>query len=330
MSEFASTDFNSRHYSLHRPSYTIDFFKYIFKYANLTPNWKYNSLSIVDIGSGPGTCFTTIIPYLLELITTGELNVAIVNLWVTDISETMLEEAKININNLLEEVDDNNNKIIQIKYLQAGSEDIAKYIESESIDIVFAAECAHWLNKDKWFQAMNSILKKGTGVFSYWGYVDPVFIKINDSKSLALKANEFYEEFVYESPDRLGPYWEQPGRNILRNLFHNINDSILNDRENWRDVIVCYRNSKSGIVESFGSCKGFKIDEEALTINKTINVMEFISYVDTWSASSKWNKTHDCKVSLLFYEELESIIHWKLLDSVEIEFQTVYTLSKKK
>lgn len=329
MSEFATPDFNSRDYSLFRPSYSAGFFKYILKYAGFNKNeWDSDTLSIVDIGSGPGTCIITLLPIIYEYIKLKDIDVKKVEIYVSDVSEVMLNEAKKNINHTLEIFDDKN--LFTIKYLRTGGEEIANSVKEESIDVVLAAECAHWLNVEKWFESVHQILKSNTGVFAYWGYVDPNFIKVNGNKEAADKVNIFYQDFVYEKGGKLGPYWEQPGRRILCGLYKGINNLILKDKR-WKDNVICTRDIKNQKIAIINKAPNFTIDKNILKIAKNMKVIDFLSYMDTWSSSSKWNKENPTKgkISLLFYEQLESVIAWKLTDSIEVEMQTVYSLNKK-
>lgn len=330
MSEFSANNFKSHDYSLFRPSYSPSFFKYILEYSRFnSDDWKSKTLSIVDIGSGPATCIITLLPIIYEYVISNDLNIENVEIYVTDVSEVMLDEAKKNVDKILRSFDDL--KLFSIKYLNVSGEDIAKSVDSESIDIVFAAECAHWLNVDKWFQSVYEVLKTGTGVFAYWGYVDPNFIKINDSEENAKTANVFYEDFVYEKGGKLGPYWEQPGRGILRSLYKHMNELILKD-ERWKNNIICTRDIKNKKIQIINKDQHLKIDQNILKITNNMRVIDYLSYIDTWSSSSKWNKENadKGKISLLFYEQLEALIKWKLTDYIEIEFQTVYSLNKKK
>lgn len=341
MSAFASKSFEANEYALHRPSYSIEFFKYVFEYAGLFDKTKENKqqpriVSILDIGSGPGTCMVTIIPYITDLIRSGKFpSIQKIRLVVTDFSETMIKEAKVNIDQILNH---NDKEIFTVEYFVASAEELDKHVENDSIDVVFAAECAHWLEYKSWLSCMNKLLKPKIGVLAYWAYVDPVFTKkIGQSDNISVKkANEFYDSFVYEGDGKLGSYWQQPGRSILRKLYVDLNEFVYEEKSNWDDVITCYRDASNESIKVIERVENeefqFKINTEALKMEKEIKIRDFVNYIDTWSSSHKWNKIHndDEKVSELFYNGIKKLTNWELDDVVIIEFKTVYTFCKKK
>ncbi|KAG0680444.1 hypothetical protein C6P40_002350 [Pichia californica] len=335
MSAFASKNFQSHDYALHRPSYSIDFFKYIFKFGNLSEVIK-DELSIVDIGCGPATCELVFIPYLIELIESKQLNLNKIKIYVTDISSTMINEAESTLNNLLlNKLSKSIKNIFEIKFLVISGENLNNIINESSVDLVIAAECVHWINPNPWLNSMKSILKSNTGVLAYWGYVDPVFIGHEGEKENINKANDFYNDFVYEEEGKLGVYWQQPGRKILRGLCKDINNIVFQDTESWNDVITVYRDPSKNDIKILdrliNNDINFKIDDEVLKMIKSITFEQFLQYTDTWSSSHKWNENHneDEKVSKLFYKGLNKITNWKLSDNIEIEMKTFYTLCKK-
>lgn len=339
MSAFAAANFQSHDYSLHRPNYSVDFFKYIFKFLELD-NFKNDTISIVDIGSGPATCELTFIPYLIELLEKKILKLSKINIYVTDVSKPMIAEAEKSIN---EKITNNNNYfsnnlkgIFNFKYIEIEGEKLNEIIEDNSIDLIIAAECVHWIQPESWLKNMNKILKSKTGVLAYWGYVDPVFTDdVNHNSNNIENANNFYNEFVYESDGKLGSYWQQPGRKILRGLCKGINNKIFEDLSHWNDVITVYRDPSKGNTEILERLKNkdieFKVDDKVLQMIKELTFQDFLQYTDTWSSSHKWNELHpeNERVSKLFYQGLSKITKWDLNDSIIIEYKTFYTFAKK-
>lgn len=336
MSAFADKSFQSHEYALHRPSYSLVFFKYIFKFAELTTIER-SDLSIVDIGTGPGTCIITIIPYIIELLKNGLLKVKKVKLYITDVSITMIKEAERNIINKLSEYSSDIINLFGVHYSVIGGEQLLDIIDPSSIDIVLAAECVHWTDDAKLLKCINTILKPIIGVFAYWGYVDPVFVdrEFKYKSELIQKANKFYSDFVYEEEGKLGSYWQQPGRKILRGLCRGINDKVFEDTVSWRDVVTVYRDPLAGKVDVLDRLIDkdvkFKINDEALKMIQKTTVNQYLQYVDTWSSSHKWNSSHseDQRVSKLFFKGLHEQTGWELDDEIEVEMKTFYTLTKK-
>lgn len=327
MSAFSAKTFNSHQYALYRPSYSTEFYKYILEYAQVRPDAK--TLSIVDIGSGPGTCAITIISYLSEQIKNGKYTLNKVIIYVTDVSETMILEAEKNINDILASI--SNGDLFEIKYSIIGAENIDSVVTPHSIDVVTAAQSIHWAETSKWLDCMKKILVKGTGVLAYWGYVDPVFTKINGTTEHNKTANDFFELFVYDDKDALGPHWQQPGRNILRGLYKDINAAVLKDTASWKDCVVCSRDpSKDDGCEVTKTGEAIDVDKEALKMTRRGTVENYVNYVNTWSSSYKWNQLHSEaeQANKLFYERLRELISWSLQDEIEIEFKSVYTFCK--
>lgn len=339
MSAFAAKSFQSHDYSLYRPSYSLDFFKYIFDFANLVKNSQDGKiLSILDVGAGPGTCMVTIIPYLATLVEEKKLNVQKIRLVVTDVSSNMLSEAKKNLIDVIGKIGAQHANLFELLYFEAGGEGLSDLVGEASIDIVIAAECVHWLKNKDWLNCMQQILKPTTGVLAFWGYVDPVFTGVekpgNHEKEIE-SANDFYESFVYEAEGKLGVYWQQPGRSKLRGLCKEANGLVYDDTRCWGDVITVYRDPLKGDVKVLDRLRGqdvdFEVDDEAFKLTKSFTLDQFLRYADTWSSSHKWNAEHDenNKVSSVFYKGLNETTKWELEDVIEVEFKTYYTLAKK-
>lgn len=339
MSAFAAKSFKSHDYALYRPSYSLDFFKYVFRFADLTNiAQEGKTFSILDVGAGPGTCMITFIPYLAALVEQKKINVEKINLIVTDVSTNMLSEAKKNLDKVIDNLGSHKKDLFALKYIESSGEGLLRLLDASSIDLVIAAECVHWLKSEEWLICMQQILKPKTGVLAFWGYVDPVFTGIEkpgDHEKEITKANEFYESFVYEAEGKLGVYWEQPGRRKLRGLCKEANDLVFEDVKNWRDVVTVSRDPLRGDVSISDRLAGddvdFKVDDKALKMTKTYTLAQFLQYADTWSSSHKWNAEHgeDEKVSSIFYKGLHEANNWGLEDVIEVEFKTYYTLSKK-
>lgn len=347
MSAFSATEFDSDNYFKYRPSYDDSFFKYIFNYylINFMHKQKkhdFKKLCIVDLGSGPGTNIISLIDVI------AEFKVRKFQIWqnlnnckiiVTDVSENMLNEAKLEINKKLDRLDKEMNDFFDISYLQCSGETIDLNINSNTVDLVLAAECVHWMNKELMFKSVSKVLKNDIGVYAYWGYVDPVFVEYNKKTGDDIeKANKIYEDFVYEGEGKLGEFWEQPGRGNLRSLYKDMNNYLFNEinKKTFDNILSCYRFVNLGveIVESLEDNfkDELKIDNEALKICKEMKFENYLKYIDTWSSSYKWNKEHSKEesVSKLFWKEINDTLKWDINKEVKIEFKTVYTFCCKR
>ena len=206
------------------------------------------------------------------------------------------------------------------------------------MDLIIAPNCVHWLDSEKWLNSVKGILNYG-GVLAYWGYVDPVFTKIegSDDKNRLKIANDEYNAFVYEEKGKLGEYWEQPGRNKLRSSYKEINDIIWKDRHTtWEEILLCRRDPLTGDNKFFGSIDGenkhppdFQIRNDILKMEIRVTFEELLNYMDTWSSSFKWNSSHKDKVSSLFGKILEEKIGLNRSDKIVIEMKTISMMTRK-
>lgn len=304
MSAFADNDFNSKNYDAFRPTYPVGFLKNILKYVN-SHSLSSGSLRLIDIGTGPGTTIKTLIPLLPSNLP--------IHIMLTDISLPMLKQAKDSLINLPSN--------ITIETIQCSGEELCSKI-SEPVDIIMAAECVHWINYDELLENCRKLLKTN-GTLAYWVYVDPIFINNPKAKQM----NEWYDDFVYESPDKLGSYWDSKGRNLLRKLLRGYNDSLLAHEggEDWKDICVGYLVNNE--FESYGNpmwCKNL------LVIEKDADLVMFGNYIDTWSSSHKWNETHEIKSSECFLKGLEEHCGIKREEVVKWQMKSSFTFATRK
>lgn len=290
MSQFADFQFDSKFYDLHRPSYPPGFISYVIDRCVPQHAAKF---TIVDIGTGPGTAITTFIELFEEKKQQGKINVDQLTIWATDVSVVMIDQAR-------QKLAEYTNANINIKFATCKGEEIDTLVKQ--VDLVLAAECVHWLDTEQWLACVKKVC---TGHLVYWGYVDPVFVDYPE-------LNKFYDDFVYDSGD-FGKCWSQPGRNRLRSSFKDINEQVQKEFKNE----LVYRDPTTGVGK-----------DSVLRIIKTVTIRDFLTYVDTWSASFTWNSTHKSeeRASLLFYKGLEER-GFKLDDKITTEMKTVYCIA---
>jgi SAM-dependent methyltransferase len=319
MSTFSSSNYTSADYAKYRPTYPESFFHYILKNAKVT---SLQSLTILDIGCGPGTCFTTLIPELINILKDETNPLREVKLIASDLSQTMLNEAERKITPLLDNV-----KEIEVKYLQGKAEEVGKHIAEHSVDLVIAAECIHWVDAERFLNGIHQILREGA-TLAYWAYSDSVFIKVGDANGETLNnLNNVHDDFVYGGEGKLGSYWEQPGRERLRKLYVNVNEIVEKDTEHWDGVIKCIRDPSQGNAQTIGGA-----DEEALKMQMTLPFSAYLKYADTWSAAFRWNESHseEQRASRVFHDVLNKVVNIDYDEEVTIEMRTVYMIAHSK
>jgi ubiquinone/menaquinone biosynthesis C-methylase UbiE len=103
-------------------------------------------------------------------------------------------------------------KYPNIEFREASAEDLS-FIPDGSLDIVVAGQAAHWFDYSKVWPELSRKLRRG-GTVAFWGYKDNVFVEHP-------KATRILDEYCY-GPNTMGPFWEQPGRNILRDKYKDI------------------------------------------------------------------------------------------------------------
>lgn len=303
MSTFAAKDFNSKDYDAFRPTYPTQFLKLVLEYFNFHLQSK-TSLTLIDVGTGPGTTIKGLIPLL-------PANVPI-HIILTDISLPMLQQAKYSMADLPTN--------ITIELIQCSGEEISEKITGP-VDMIMAAECVHWIDFDKFLANSTKLLKVG-GTLAYWSYVDPIFINHAKSKEM----NEWYEDFVYESPGALGSYWDQKGRGLLRKLLREYNDELLaHEGKDWEDVSVGYL-----INNEFEAQGNLTWSKNKLVIERESNLDMFTKYVDTWSSSHKWNETHEIKSGECFKRGIMKKCGIEPDEAIEWQMKSSFAFASKK
>lgn len=279
MSAFSDSNFRSDDYNSFRPTYNNDLYDAIVKYHVGETNLA------VDIGCGSGQASYPLTNYFKKVIG-------------TDLSNSMIISAKKCI------TDEYKGKI---EFYQSPAESLA-FIEDNSVDLVTAAQCIHWFNHPKFFKEIERILRPN-GTLAFWGYADPVFN--------IPTADELAEDFTYENPEKLGPYWEQPGRQILRNLLKD----VAIPETGFTDIKVYeHRPNTTNEVPT------------PLKIERKITLDFYGKYVKTWSSYHNWKKVHlnEPDISDIYIKELEAKLNWNPKTRVTLNWLTVLKLSRKR
>jgi len=225
----------------------------------------------VDLGCGPGTATSKLAASLGVSRTVG-----------IDPSSRMIEVAK--------EMNDSPS----IEFRVGSAEDGLKSFGDSEVDFVGAAQAAHWFNYPSLYKELQRVLKPG-GTVAFWGYAE-MFLPGKEN------VNSLINSY---SHDRLGPYWEQPGRSIVEALYDPIPFPTNEPTE----------HELASSIERYGSWdttsfRRIKFDEEGSTTykdslkasNDTTNPVEPIllsrqwsmaelhEYFKTWSSAHTYNE----------------------------------------
>lgn len=125
-------------------------------------------------------------------------------------------------------------------------------LEDNSVDLITVAQALHWLDLDKFYKEVRRVVKPG-GVFAGYGYGNNVV----DNEEAQCAVTEFYSGL-------LGEYWDRQRRHIDE----------------------CYRR----IGHPFQEWQ--RIENEDISIRKTMPVEAYIGYLSTWSAWRSYLKIH--------------------------------------
>ncbi|KIK68537.1 hypothetical protein GYMLUDRAFT_237577 [Collybiopsis luxurians FD-317 M1] len=200
MATFAKTSFDAAVYAASRPTYPKALFQFIFNYheqgpaalpvpsSQLSlsrPRWN----TAVDLGCGTGQATTELHPFKRVI--------------GVEPSRGMVEKAKLHTQQHL-----GGENTPQFDFVQSSAEQL-DFLEDESVDLVIAAQAAHWFDWNKQWREISRVLRPG-GTVGFWTYSEfrlPQYPSVTPLITHYLQGND---------PDTsLGPYWERPGRTIL-------------------------------------------------------------------------------------------------------------------
>ncbi|KAL3428488.1 ubie coq5 [Phlyctema vagabunda] len=296
MSTFAKSTFSATGYATFRPTYPPTIYRRVLEYHRGAKN------VCVDLGCGHGVVSRELSPHFKQII-------------ATDPSAVMVSQAR------------SSSPQQNITFREASAEDLS-FIEDGTLDLVVAGQAAHWFDYTKVWAELQRKLRQG-GTIAFWGYKDNVFPKYP-------KATVLLDRYCYAmDKDLMGPFWEQPGRSILRDRLR----AIVPPEELYEDVQrVEYEPNAVGTAEgSFGE----------RIMYKTLKLGEVEGYTRTFSAFHGWQEAHPDKISRakggegdlvdeMLDEMLEAEPEWKAQGDawrdfeVETEWGSAILLARKK
>jgi len=244
MATFAKSTFNAASYAVFRPTYPPALYNTIFAFHRGPKNL------CVDLGCGTGT-----VPRYLS----KEFKHAV----GTDPSPNMIKQSK--------ELSPSS-EYPNVEYHVASAESLP-FIKDGSVDMVVAAQAAHWFDYPTLFPELRRVLRKG-GTMAFWGYKDHVYVGYPE-------ASRMLKEYSYgmDPEKELGSYWSQPGRSITQNKLR----AIKPPEGEWEDIER---------VEYEPGTNGPKSGEGTLFVDKRMTMAQSMDYMRTWSSFHEWEKKH--------------------------------------
>jgi SAM-dependent methyltransferase len=256
----------------------------------------------VDLGCGHGVVSRALAPNFDRIIG-------------TDPSEVMVKQAS------------SSTKEPNVEFRQGSAEDL-DFLDDGSVDLVVAGQAAHWFDFSKVWPVLQRKVRKG-GTLAFWGYKDHYFVDYP-------KATKILDHYCYgPGEDLLGMYWEQPGRNILRDRLH----AIVPPESEWHDLRrVEYEPGTNG---PGSGTLGEKLMYRRLSLG------QLEGYGRTFSSFHGWQEAHPARksradggpgdvVDEMFEVMLEAEPEWKKEGDnwrekeVEVEWGSAILMARKK
>lgn len=214
-----------------------------------------------------------------------------------------------------------------VAFRQGNAEDLDSFGDG-SIDMVISSQAAHWFDYSKVWPMLKRKLRTG-GTLAFLGYKENVFVDHP-------RATEVLNRYSYDPEVNLmGPHWEQPGRDILRDKYR----TIIPSEADFEDITrLEYEPGTQG--PEIGSV-GERI------MYKTMKLGEMEGYARTFSAYYRWHAAHPNQkakaeggqgdvVDEMFEKLLDVEPEWKILGAewrdieVASEWGSVILLARKK
>ncbi|KAJ7653189.1 S-adenosyl-L-methionine-dependent methyltransferase [Mycena polygramma] len=209
MATFAKGSYDSASYAASRPTYPRLLYDVVLQFHENGPaggeNEKWDRA--VDLGCGTGQA-------TVQLLANDEHR-GFQSVIAIDPSANMVQVAREFLPKDLKS---------HVEVRQGAAEDLS-FIEDGSVDLVTAAQCAHWFDWTRAWPELQRILKPG-GTFAFWGYSD---IRLTKHPELTPLITAYSQGT--DPATSLGPHWE-PGRKILDNHFLDISPPA----SGWADL----------------------------------------------------------------------------------------------
>ncbi|KAJ7224230.1 hypothetical protein GGX14DRAFT_424756 [Mycena pura] len=219
MATFAKTTFNAAKYALSRPTYPRALFDSVLTYHEqslLLPGTSARWTHALDLGCGTGQATAELLKPP-ESDTEAESNKGFARVTGVDPSAKMISEATSHAATL-------GARAAALNFFNAPAENL-DFIKDQSVDLVIAAQAAHWFDWEKLWPELSRVLRYG-GTVAFWIYSDFRLPQYPQLTSLITQYSQ-----GSDPQTSLGPHWE-PGRRILNNHLLD----IKSPETGWDDV----------------------------------------------------------------------------------------------
>ncbi|KAL5505011.1 TMT1 [Sanghuangporus vaninii] len=209
MATFAKSTFNAQLYSASRPTYPSHLYDFIFRYHESGAAFRSKRP-----GGGPRQCWQ----HAVDLgCGTGQATINLLRfsqVTAVDPSKKMIEAGRKYID---EELSRQERKWLKkrFKFVQSPAENLS-FLMKNSIDLVVAAQAAHWFDWERLWLELARVLRP-YGTVAIWGYSE---MRLTRYPSLTPLIDAYTHGT--DRATSLGPHWQQPGRSIVENLLRDI------------------------------------------------------------------------------------------------------------
>ncbi|CEH19384.1 Methyltransferase [Ceraceosorus bombacis] len=260
MSAFSDPSFDFRRYFEARPRHSSEIYSRVLQYHQGAHG------TLLDLGCGPGISFFPLAGHFERSIGTdpsqGMLDqgpAAWEQYKSSNPSQTSLSSAKV-------------------QFVQSSAEDLGGILPDQSVDLITAATAAHWFSYPQIWKELGRVLKPN-GTVAFWTYGTNYLPQHPDLWPMM-------KEFMSSYADFLGPYWPQPGRRLLENLYVDI--PFPEDESVW-DTSSAERRMHSLSAPGVPQIGSPELD---FSMSQPMSFSSLNSYFHTSSASSRYKAQH--------------------------------------
>ncbi|KAF7370564.1 S-adenosyl-L-methionine-dependent methyltransferase [Mycena sanguinolenta] len=208
MATFAKRTFDAARYAVSRPTYPRALYESVLAYHEQSleiPGTSARWDHVVDLGCGTGQATAELlqVPQVeADLSEEDERSLGFTRATGIDPSSKMIEEATAHAATL-------GARGASLKFVQSPAESLG-FLQDQSVDMVVAAQAAHWFDWDRLWPELSRVLRHG-GTVAFWIYSE---FRLPQYPHLTPLITEYAQGS--DPATSIGPYWE-PGRRILNN-----------------------------------------------------------------------------------------------------------------
>lgn len=201
----------------------------------------------------------------------------------------------------------------KVEFKQGSAEDLRPFFARDaSVHCAVAGQAAHWFDYARAWPELARVVRSG-GTLAFWGYKDHVVVGAGPRVAEVFYRYTYSEGEPCPGIESMARFWEQPGRNILRDSL----GAVEPPEKEWEDVrrIVWDPDRETGGL-------GENPPEEAMWQRKTMKLGELEGYVRTYSSFKGWQDAYpELKsradggkgdvVDRMFDEAVDAVPEWK-------------------